>query len=107
MSQENNTPEKSKKSRTVILLGVLGLVLIVAVYLQFFTGGNAVEKATAGVIKSSTTTKPSPTPQRTNRTADEIVSQPLDLASLSNRASAAGGTGRNIFIYPTPTPVPP
>ncbi len=106
MSQENKTPEKSNQSRTLILLGVLGVVLIGAVYYQFFSGDDSGEKVTAGVPRN-TTAKPSPTPPRSNKKPDEIVSKPLGLASLTNRASAAGGTGRNIFIYPTPTPLPP
>jgi hypothetical protein len=104
MSQENKPPEKSKLSRQKILLGVLGVVLIGVLYLQLFSG-STVEKTTSGAPRTIVA-KASPTP-RAKAKADEIVSQPLDLASLTNRASAAGGTGRNIFIYPTPTPPPP
>src|SRR5262245_8989228 len=105
MSQENNTPEKSNKSRTLILFGVLVVVLLVAVYLQFFSGGDAGEKVTM-VTPKNTAAKATPTPLSSKK-GDEIISQPLDLATLTNRASAAGGSGRNIFIYPTPTPPPP
>src|SRR5262247_650069 len=108
MSQENNSsenaPEKAKEYRKLILLGVLGVVLIGVLYFQLFSGGDPGERVTATQPKSPPA-KPSPTP-RAYRNADEIVSQPLDLASLTNRASTAGGTGRNIFIYPTPTPPP-
>jgi len=109
MSQENNSsenaPEKAKEYRKVILLVVLGVVFIGVLFFQLFSGGNSDGKATATQPKNPLA-KPSPTPGL-RRSADEIVSQPLDLASLTNRASAAGGTGRNIFIYPTPTPLPP
>jgi hypothetical protein len=109
MNQENTTPEKSLeklKSRKLILLVVLIVVLIGVLIFQPFSGGSSSNERAATGPSTSTSAKPSPTP-RANRKADQIVSQPLDLASLINRTPSSGSTGRNIFIYPTPTPPPP
>jgi hypothetical protein len=107
MSQENPTPEqiqKSKETRNKLVLGALLLALVVAVYLQFFSGSDAPNP----VASATPRVTPSPTPQRqTSGTPAPIISQPLDLASMQGGSQSSGGIGRNIFIYPTPTPPPP
>jgi hypothetical protein len=105
MSQENSKTEKSNGKRKPILFGVLVLVLIVTVYLQFFSGGNNSQVTRPAAARSRAT--PAPTPAR--RGGDSkvpTISVPLDLASMTNRTGSGDGTGRNIFIYPTPTPPP-
>ena len=108
MSQENSTPEKSQEMRKRILLGVLGAVFVGVMYFQFFSGGDDPKGtkplALNGVKPTPTAT---PAPPRVGGSPVPIVSQPLDLASMSNRGPSGDGVGRNIFIYPTPTPPPP
>jgi hypothetical protein len=108
MSQENPTPEKTKEIRKRLFLGGLLIVLVGVVYIQFFSGSNAQNQSSAPARAPKTT--PSPTPQRQmSGTPAPIISQPLDLASISMQgvSHSSGGTRRNIFVYPTPTPVPP
>lgn len=108
MSQENakaNNPETRKK----ILLGVLGAVLLLVLYWQFFAGGDDAPTSRPIVATTGTGIKPTPTPRptpRTGGTPEPIISQPLVPAWLGRGVSGAG-TGRNIFVYPTPTPPPP
>jgi hypothetical protein len=107
MSQENSTPEKSSEKRNKIVLGILFAILIGVLYYQFFSGGD--QQATRSGVATNTGTGPAPVPRPTPRAGGSpvpIISQPLDLASISNRAATGGGTGRNIFIYPPPTPPP-
>jgi hypothetical protein len=111
MSQENSTPDESKETRKKILLGGLFVVLIGIVYYQFFYGNddppvNRAANASAVSTTSSPTPAPLPTP-RPGRTDVPIVSQPLNLTSITNKGTPGDGTGRNIFVYPPPpTPVP-
>jgi hypothetical protein len=103
MSQENPTTEKSNEKRKRILLGVLLVVLIGALYFQFISGGNNAQVTTS--LKGRGTPTPTPTP-RGGDSKVPTISEPLDLASMTNRTGSGDGSGRNIFIYPTPTPVP-
>jgi hypothetical protein len=109
MSQENSTPEKSQETRKKIALGVLFAILLGVLYFQFFSGNDEPQATRPGVATNNPGTAPAPAPRPTPRAGgspEPIISQPLDLASMSNRAAAGGGTGRNIFIYPPPTPPP-
>ncbi len=112
MSQEKATNKDSGKipvePRTKILLGILGVVLLITVYLQFFSGDDPKPASTvAGNSGVSITPKPSPSSRvlNPNEKPDPIITQPLEFAWFGNRASG-DGTGRNIFMYPTPTPPP-
>jgi hypothetical protein len=105
MSQENPTTEPSNEKRKRILLGVLFAVLIAALYFQFFSGGNKPQVAQPVAARGRATPAPAPTPRQGDRRVPTI-SQPLDLASMTNRTESSDGSGRNIFIYPTPTPPP-
>lgn len=105
MSQENSAKVKSNEKRKIILLGALVALLIGVFYLQFFSGGSDAPAARP----VSAVGKASPTPTPTPRPGDKkvpTVSEPLDLASMTNRTGSSDGSGRNIFIYPTPTPAP-
>ncbi len=105
MSQENSTTEKSQETRKKILVGVLFAVLLGVLYFQFFSGGDE-PQATGPNINN---VRPTPSPRSTPRpggSPEIIISQPLDLASMSNRTAGGDGTGRNIFIYPPPPPPP-
>jgi hypothetical protein len=104
MSQENST-ENSNEKRKWILLGALFLVLIGSLYLQFFSGGNEVPVATSVAARGRATPTPTPASRGGERKVPTI-SEPLDLASMTNRTGSGDGSGRNIFIYPTPTPPP-
>jgi hypothetical protein len=111
MSQENSTSEKTNEARKKVALGVLLLVLAGVVYFQFISGSGA-PSPTPGLASVTTRPSPSPTPPRQTPqrggTPEQIISQPLDLASIVGRpTSTSSGTGRNIFVYPTPTPLPP
>jgi hypothetical protein len=111
MSQENPTPEKSQEKHKKILLGALFVALAGVIYFQFFSGGDEAGPAVARPAGQTTATgvKPSPTPRNAPRpgaTPEEIVFQPLNLASMSNKTGSGDGTGRNIFIYPPPPPPP-
>lgn len=112
MSQENPTPEKSPEKRKKILLGALFVALAGVIYYQFFSGG---DEPTARGSRTTTTTatatgaKPTPSPKtlpRPGATPEEIIFQPLNLASMISKAGSSDGTGRNIFIYPPPPPPP-
>ncbi len=113
MSQENSNSINSGETRKKILLGVLFVIFAGIVYLQFFTGGETPSKSSppAAGTGASAVVKPAPQPTpRPGGSPEPIISQPLDLASMSSRAAAGGGTGRNIFVYPpppTPTPAKP
>lgn len=108
MSQEKKTTKDSGETRKRILLGVLGLVFVGTIYLQFFTGGDSAPSApvtgvTANVTKTPT---PNPTPRalKPGEKAIPIITQPLEFAWLGNRSSDS--IGRNIFVYPPPPPSP-
>jgi hypothetical protein len=105
MSQENSTTEKSSEKRKWILLGALGVVLVVTFYLQFFSGGNRTQVTSPVAARGRATPAPAPTPRASDRKVPTI-SEPLDLASMTDRTGSGDGIGRNIFIYPTPTPPP-
>jgi hypothetical protein len=105
MSQENPTTEKSTEKRKQILLGGLLLVLFGAVYYQFFSGGNKTQVNRSVAARGRATPTPTPT-QRAGDRKVPTISEPLDLASMTDRTGSGDGTGRNIFIYPTPTPPP-
>lgn len=112
MSQEKATNKESGKfpvePRTKVLLGVLGVVILITVYLQFFSGDDPRPTSTvAGNPGVSITPRPSPSPRvlSPNEKPLPIITQPLEFAWFGNRAYG-DGTGRNIFMYPTPTPPP-
>jgi hypothetical protein len=102
MSQENSK-EKSNETRKRILLGALFIVMIGVGYINFFSGSNNAT-ATRPINKAASPT-PTPTP-RGGAKKVPTVSEPLELASMTNRTGSSDGIGRNIFIYPTPTPAP-
>src|SRR5574341_263598 len=119
MSQENSTNVKTQETRKKILLGALLVALVGVLYYQFFWESDApVATTTAAPAKNTTdsvktpvaTARPTPRP---GETPERIISQPLDLASMSGKSAQDAGTGRNIFVYPppppppTPKPVPP
>src|SRR5262245_18222596 len=111
MSQENSTSEKTKETRKKLAHGGLLIVLVGMVYFQFFSGSGAPGPAPK-VASATTRPSPSPTPPRTTQqrcgTPDQIIDRPLELASIQqNRIDSCSGTGRNIFVYPTQTPLPP
>ncbi len=112
MSQEKAANKESGKfpiePRTKILLGVLVVVLLITVYLQFFSGDDPKPASPQAVNTGvAATPRPSPSPRvlNPNEKPLPIITQPLEFAWFGNRASG-DGTGRNIFMYPTPTPPP-
>lgn len=100
--------QDSSEKRKKIWLGVLGLVFVVVIYIQFFSGDDA--RPTQTVAGNNPSKKPSPTPTpralRPGEKPEPIITQPLMFAWFGTRTSGEG-TGRNIFVYPTPTPEPP
>jgi hypothetical protein len=117
MSQENSTSGMSKDTKKKLTLGGLLVVLAGVMYYQFFTGGDAPSSPPSRPGASNAALNkgagPSPTPPRaalrTGGTPEPIISQPLDLASMTTKEGSNGGIGRNIFIFPpppTPTPIP-
>lgn len=112
MSQENSTTVKTQETRKRILLGALLVVLVGVLYYQFFWESDAPVGATTAAPAKNTTDSvktpvaaPRPTP-RPGETPEQIISQPLDLASMSGKGAQDVGTGRNIFVYPPPPPPP-
>lgn len=106
MSQDNSNTEKKSEKRKQIMLGALVLILLGALYFQFFTGGS---NRTRGNASGPARARATPAATATPRAGDKnvpTISEPLDLASMTDRAGTGDGTGRNIFIYPTPTPPP-
>ncbi|MFN0112285.1 MAG: hypothetical protein ACKVZH_25770 [Blastocatellia bacterium] len=109
MSQEKDTKKDSGEARKKLWLGVLGVVFVLTIYLQFFTGDDPAPKSpSANNSSASRTPAPSPTPRSALKPGEKaipIVTQPLEFAWFGSRTSG-DGTGRNIFVYPTPTPPP-
>jgi hypothetical protein len=105
MSEENSTTENSNDKRKRILLGALFVVLIGSLYLQFFSGENDAPVTRPVAARGRGTPTPTPASRGGERKVPTI-SEPLDLASMTNRTGSGDGSGRNIFIYPTPTPPP-
>jgi hypothetical protein len=112
MSQENSNTEKTQETRKKILLGALLVVLLGVLYYQFFWESDTpVTTTTAAPVKNTTDSvktpvvaaRPAPRP---GETPEQIISQPLDLASMSGKTVQDAGTGRNIFVYPPPPPPP-
>lgn len=112
MSQENSTTGKTEETRKRLLLGALLAVLVGVLYYQFFWESETpVATTTAAPAKNTTDSvktpvaavRPAPRP---GETPEQIISQPLDLASMSGKGAQDAGTGRNIFIYPPPPPPP-
>jgi hypothetical protein len=109
MSEEKSKSEMSPETKKKILLSVLGAVLVGVIAYQFlWTGssGNTNPNRATQVAAASPTPKPASAPRPTG-SLEPIVSQPLNLASISDRRISGETVGRNIFIYPTPTPPPP
>lgn len=105
MSQDNSTNEKSQETRKRLLLGALMAVLAGVLYFQFFTGDDP-RPANPGVrLGAGAKPTPTPRPARPGGTPEPIISQPLDLVSMTNKTPGEG-TGRNIFVYPPPPPPP-
>lgn len=110
MTQEStNTPENSE-NRKKILLGVLFLLLLVVLYLQFFGSDGERPSSPANQVATAPGSAPTgtATPNRAARTSvtpSPIVSLPLDLLAMTSKFAGVG-SGRNIFVYPTPTPAP-
>lgn len=113
MSQGNSTNKNSPETRKKILLGGLGAVFLVIIYFQFFSGGGGSGRPTSPPpTRASASPSPGakPAAPRPGEKTLPIISQPLDLAVMTNKNAAASGTGRNIFVYPpppTPKPIPP
>lgn len=107
MSQEKDKKQDNSETRKKILLGVLLLVMVGVVYLQFFTGDDPTP--TSPVAVNTPVRKPSPTPTprplRPGEKTVPIITQPLQFAWFEKRGSG-DGTGRNIFVYPPPPPPP-
>src|SRR5574341_606068 len=108
MSQENSTNVKTQETRKKILLGALLVALVGVLYYQFFWESDAPVASTTAAPASNTTdsvktpvvaARPTPRP---GETPEQIISQPLDLASMSGKSAQDAGTGRNIFVYPPP-----
>ncbi|HKX30444.1 MAG TPA: hypothetical protein VJ302_22320 [Blastocatellia bacterium] len=111
MSQENSKSEMSPEQKKKIALGVLMGVLALVIGYQFLPSGGSSGGAqvTNNTPTGSPTPKPAstPAPPRPGGTVEPIVSEPLNLASITDRNVSGNSVGRNIFIYPTPTPPPP
>jgi hypothetical protein len=110
MSQENSTPEQSQETRKKIAAGALFAIFLGVIYYQFFSGGDEPRVTRPAVAANpAAIAQPTPGPRPTPRAGgspEPIVSQPLNLASMSTRATSGDGTGRNIFVYPPPPPPP-
>jgi hypothetical protein len=109
MSEANSKSEISPEKKKKILLGALFVVLIGVIGYQFLPGSsgnssNSGKRAATGPAPKPSAKPPAPRP---NGTLEPIISQPLNLASITERAVSGNTVGRNIFIYPTPTPPPP
>lgn len=108
MSQEKEKSKDNSETRKKILLGILFAVMIVVIYIQFFSGEDS--SPAVNVAQNSPVKKPSPSPTPRNLRPGEkplpIITQPLQFAWFDRNISG-NGTGRNIFVYPTPTPEPP
>ncbi len=101
-------PEAAAEQRKQVLAGVLVALMIFVFWWQdpfgLFTSDDAgATPAATAQARTSPTPKGSPTPRRG---AEEVVTDPLrpELASYKN--TPLDGIGRNIFVYPTPTPPP-
>lgn len=110
-SQETQTPDPAQEQRKKILFGVLVVIMLVVFWVQdpfgFFTSDEDTGSGTVAA-KPQVSPKPkgSPTPNRAAGSKDPIVSSELhpELAAFKN--TPLDGIGRNIFVYPTPTPPP-
>ncbi|MBK9315784.1 MAG: hypothetical protein IPM55_16290 [Acidobacteria bacterium] len=113
MSQDISKKENAGETRKKLLLGALMIVFVAVMYFQFFTeeerpvtpaaAARTTQTAGQGQTPGTTATK---RPVQSGQEPERIISQPLDLASMSGKGSAAAGTGRNIFVYPPPPPPP-
>ncbi|QQS49081.1 MAG: hypothetical protein IPM66_10865 [Acidobacteriota bacterium] len=110
MSQELSKKERADEKRKKILLGALLVVFLGVVYYQFFTEEETPAPPAARVSQTAAqqvqATGAATRPAQRGQEPDRIISQPLDLASMSGKGSAGAGTGRNIFVYPPPPPPP-
>jgi len=107
MSQEKATEKDTGEKRKKIALGVLGLLLVVVFYFQFFSGSNSGPNipVTGNTANQKASPSPTPRPLAPGQKPDPIISKPLEFAWFG-RSISGDGTGRNIFVYPTPTPEP-
>jgi hypothetical protein len=100
----------AKKKKEVVLLVLLGIVLVGAVWRFVFSDDSPTPTGppvTTSVVlprasQAVAVAAPKPGAEET------VISQPLDLTTLSAKQAPPSGTGRNIFVYPPPpTPTPP
>lgn len=100
----NLKPDDKKKA---ILMGGLLILLGGVMYYNFFGED---EYANQPGTPRRTTAKVVATPTPTPKTGElPVITEPLVLASMTNKPQDSG-VGRNIFVYPpppTPTPIPP
>ena len=97
-----NLKENQKTIAMIALLCLLGGVM----YYNFSSGGDESDTTTPSKKPKTTsaskgTTAPTPKPGEL-----PVITSPLVLASMSNK-SQEPAVGRNIFLYPPPTPPPP
>ena len=106
--------KKEHKKQALILVPLL-LLLFGVVYYNFIMGDDeppttAKKSATPTPTPKKTDARPQPAKGAAGQPEEVLVTQPLELASMTNKTQQPGGTGRNIFVYPpppTPTPPPP
>lgn len=108
MSQEIANKNKADEKRKMILLGALLVVFVAVIYFQFFTEdeGPARPQPVQTAQQATRQGEQAKRAAQRGKEPERIITQPLDLASMSGKGSAAGGTGRNIFVYPPPPPPP-
>ncbi len=111
MSQDLTKKENAGETRKKLLLGGLMIVFVAVIYFQFFAEEEsptppAARVTQAAVQERAASTAAAKRPVQSGQEPERIISQPLDLASMSGKGSAAAGTGRNIFVYPPPPPPP-
>jgi IPT/TIG domain len=101
------TPKKKKEIGLLVLLGIVLVGVVWRFVLSDDSPAPGGPPATTSVVRpraSQAVAVAAPKPGA----EETVISQPLDLTTLSAKQAPSSGTGRNIFVYPPPpTPTPP